>query len=115
MAGSELPGLAPGGYLPPDLMDHALAEGAAERPGGQGFSAAAQNHHGAADRRGQRTHYRIQAALLEHQPLQPLVGGDAALKHLVLLVHEVGERLLGERDERELVGHLEYREAELAG
>ena len=63
-------------------------------------------------RRGQGAHHLVQPALLEHDPLEPLVDRDAALEHLVLLVHEPRERLLGERDERQLVGHLEDREPE---
>jgi hypothetical protein len=43
------------------------------------------------------------------------VDRDAALEHLVLLVHELREGLLRERYERELVWHLEHREAALAG
>jgi hypothetical protein len=42
------------------------------------------------------------------------VDGDATLEHLVLLVHQSGEGLLGQGDEGQLVGHLEDREAELA-
>jgi hypothetical protein len=42
------------------------------------------------------------------------VDRDAALEHLVLLVHEACERLLRERDEGQLVRHLEDRERELA-
>ncbi len=38
-----------------------------------------------------------------------------ALQHLVLLVHQPRERLLRQRDERQLVRHLEHREVELAG
>ena len=77
-------------------------------------SPAAREHaHGAAGRGGERAHHLVEPALLEHQPLEPLVDRDAALEHLVLLVHEPRERLLGDRDERQLVGHLEHREAEL--
>ena len=46
---------------------------------------------------------------------QPLVRGERALQHRVLLVDQVRERLLGDRDERHLVGHLEEREAALGG
>ena len=63
---------------------------------------------------GERAHDLVEPALLEHEPLQPLVDRDAALEHLVLLVHQPRERLLGDRDERQLVGHLEQREAERA-
>ena len=51
-----------------------------------------------------------QPALLEHELFQPAVDRDPALKHLVLLIHQASERLLGDRDERHLVRHLEQRE-----
>ena len=79
---------------------------------GERLAARVEHHHRAADRGRQRPHQLVEPALLEHQPLQPLVDGDAALEHLVLLVDEPRERLLGDRDERQLVGHLEHREAE---
>ena len=60
-------------------------------------------HDRAADGRGERAHDLVEPALLEHEPLEPLVDRDAALEHLVLLVHEPRERLLGERDEGQLV------------
>ena len=68
-----------------------------------------------ADHRRQRAGHAVQAALGEHDPLQPLVRGQRAPQHRVLLVDEVRERLLGDRDERQLVGHLEQREAVLGG
>ena len=68
----------------------------------------------AAGGRRQRAHQLVEPALLEHEPLEPLVDRDAALQDLVLLVHEARERLLGDRDERQLVGHLEHREAQPA-
>ena len=70
---------------------------------------------GAADRGGDRRRDLLQAALLEDQPLEPPLDGDAALQHLVLLVDEAGEGLLGDRDERRRVGHLEEREVALLG
>jgi hypothetical protein len=48
--------------------------------------------------------------LLEHELLEPPVHRDAALQHLVLLVDQPAERLLRDRDEGHLVGHLEQRE-----
>ena len=70
---------------------------------------------GAADRGGDRRRDFLQAALLEDQPLEPALHGDAALQHLVLLVDEAGEGLLGDRDERRRVGDLEEREVALLG
>ena len=51
----------------------------------------------------------------QHDPLQPLVRAQRPLQHRVVLVDEVRGRLLGDRDERHLVGHLDEREAELGG
>ena len=62
---------------------------------------------------GQRGRDPVEPLLGEHDPLEPLVRGQRAPQHGVLLVDEVRERLLGERDERQLVGHLEQREAVL--
>ena len=59
--------------------------------------------------------HAVQPALGEHDPLQPLVRRQRAPQHGVLLVDELRERLLGDRDERHLVGHLEEREAVLGG
>src|SRR5262245_30917544 len=50
----------------------------------------------------QRAHDLVEPALLEHEPLEPLVDRDPPLEHLVLLVHEPGERLLRQRDEGQL-------------
>ena len=69
---------------------------------------------GSADERGQRADDRVEAALGEHDALQALLRGDRALQQRVLLVDQAGERLLGEGDERQLVGHLEEREVALA-
>src|SRR4051795_10377829 len=46
---------------------------------------------------------------------EPLVGRQRALEHRVVLVDEVRGRLLGDRDERQLVGHLDEREAQIGG
>jgi hypothetical protein len=77
-------------------------------------AAAVEDERRAADERRQRADDRLQAALGEHDPLQPLLRGDRALQQRVLLVDEARERVLGQRDERQLVGHLEEREVALA-
>ena len=56
-------------------------------------------------------HHLGQAALGEHQPLELGVHLDAALEHVELLVDELREGALGDRDERRLVRHLEKRQA----
>ena len=38
--------------------------------------------------RERRAHHLVEPALLEHQPLEAALEGDAALEHLVLLVDE---------------------------
>ena len=80
--------------------------------GGDRLAAPVEHHTAPPIAADERAHHLVEPALLEHQPLEPLVDRDAALQHLVLLVHEPRERLLGDRDERQLVGHLEHREAE---
>ena len=74
-----------------------------------------EDQHGAADRGRERARNLVDPALLEHQLLEAALQRDPALQGLVLLVDEVRERLLGDRDERHLVRHLEQREAELLG
>ncbi len=96
-------------------LHRGLGDGPAERALGHDVAARVEHQHGAADRRRQRAHQLVEPALLEHQPLQALVDGDPALEHLVLLVHQPRERLLGDGDERQLVRHLEDREAQRAG
>ncbi len=106
-------GVAVGGVGERFLADrlHRLGrELAAEAPPGKALAAAAEDRHGPADRRGDRRHDLLQPALFQHQPLEPALHGDAALQHLVLLVDEPGEGLLGDRDERGRVGDLEERE-----
>ena len=105
--------LAPPRHLLAHLLHRLVGQLAPERLRGDRLAAAREHAHRAAGRGGQRAHHLVEAALLEHQPLEPLVDRDAALEHLVLLVHEPRERLLGERDERQLVRHLEHREVEL--
>ena len=90
---------APSGQLAPEQLR------------GDRLPAPGEHGHGAAGRRGERAHDLVEPALLEHDPLEPLVDRDPALEHLVLLVDEPRERLLGDRDERQLVGDLEDGEA----
>ena len=78
------------------------------------LAAAVEDERGAADERGQRADDRVEAALGEHDALQALLRGDRALQQRVLLVDQAREGLLGQRDERQLVGHLEEREVALA-
>ena len=51
---------------------------------------------------------RVQVA---GERLREDVADHAALQQLVAFVQQLGERALGDRDERQLVGHLEQREA----
>ena len=95
--------------------DRVGGELAAEAAPGEALAAAVEDGDGAADGGGDRRRDFLQAALLEDQPLEPPLHGDAALQHLVLLVDEPGEGLLGDRDERRRVGHLEEREVALLG
>ena len=96
-------------------LDRGLGDRPAERALGHDLAARVQHQHRASDRRRQRARHLAEPPLLQHQPLQALVGGDPALEHLVLLVHQPPERLLGDGDERQLVRHLEHREAQRAG
>ena len=64
-----------------------------------------------AQRRGQGPGDRREPSLAEDDALQALLRADRAAQELVLLVDDVAERPLGDGDERELVGHLEDREA----
>ena len=97
-----------------ERLDDLVAELAAERAHRLALAAAVEDERGAADERRQRADDRVEAALGQDDPLQALLRGDRALQQRVLLVDEPRERLLGERDERQLVGHLEQREAALA-
>ena len=98
-----------------DRADRVGGELAAEAAPGEALAAAVEDGDGAADGGGDRRRDFLQAALLQDQPLEPPLHGDAALQHLVLLVDEAGEGLLGDRDERRRVGHLEEREVALLG
>ena len=98
-----------------DPADRVGGELAAEAPPGQPLAAAVEDRHGAADGGGDRRGDFLQPALLQYQPLEPPLHGDSALQHLVLLVDQAGEGLLGDRDERRRVGHLEEREVAFLG
>ena len=86
------------------------AGGARER-----LAARVEDDRRAPDQAGERGRDTLQPLLREHDLLQPLVRRQRALQDRVLLVDQVGERLLGDRDERRLVRHLDEREAELLG
>ena len=47
--------------------------------------------------------------------LREHVADHVALQQLVALVHQLREGALGDRDEGQLVGHLEHRKGTLAG
>ena len=96
-----------------DRADRLGGELAAEAAPGEPLAAAVEDRHRAADRGGDRRDDLLQAALFEDQALEPALHRDAALQHLVLLVDEAGEGLLGDRDERRRVGDLEEREVAL--
>ena len=80
-----------------------------ERPLHERLSARVKHEHGRADQRRERGGQRLEAALGQHDPLEPLMRRDRAAQDRVLLVDELRERRLGDRDERHLVGNLEYR------
>ena len=92
--------LAPPDHLLAHVLERLLGQRAPERLARDRLAAPGEHAHRAARGGGERSHHLVEPALLEHQPLEPLVDRDAALKHLVLLVHQPRERLLGERDER---------------
>ena len=95
-------------------LDGSVRQLAPEHPGGERLAVSVHHDHGATKGGGQRSDELVQPPLLDHQPLQPLVDADAALEHLVLLVDEPRKRLLGDGDEREVVGNLEHREVDTA-
>jgi hypothetical protein len=90
---------------------HLAAEGLAR----DRLAARREHADGAADRRRQGAYHLVEAALVQHEPLEALVDGDAALEDLVLLVDEPRERLLRQRDEGQLVRDLEDGEADGGG
>ncbi len=63
-----------------------------------------------------RTQPRLQLVGVEApgQRLGQHVAGHVALQQFVALVEQLREHALGDRDEGQLIGHLEQREAELA-
>ena len=93
----------------------ASVSGSAVRAAHELGAARVEDHRRAADQRRERLGDAVEAALGEHDPLEPLVRRERPLEHRVVLVDEVRGRLLGDRDERHLVGHLEQREAQLGG
>ena len=95
--------------------DRRVAQRRAGGAPGQHLAAGVEDDRRAADQRRQRAGHAVEPALGEHDPLEPLVRGERALEDRVVLVDEVREGLLGDGDERHLVGHLEQREAELVG
>ena len=97
-----------------DRRDLLVVERAAERAAGQRRAAAVEHERRPADQPGERADDPVHAALGEHDALQALLGGDRAAQQRVLLVDQPRERLLGDRDERQLVRDLEQREAALA-
>ena len=115
--------LAAGREAAPSPGADPLAQLGAERrhdrrlgaPRGEHLAAPVVDQRRPADQRGQRARHAVEALLGEHDPLEPLVRRERATQERVLLVDEMGERLLGEGDERQLVGHLEEGEAVLLG
>ena len=103
------------GDLAADAADRLGGELAAEAAPGEALAAAVEDRHRAAHRGGDGSGDLLQPAFLQYQPLEPPLDRQPALQHLVLLVDEAGERLLGDRDERGRVGDLEEREGALAG
>ena len=98
-----------------DRADRVGGELTAEAAPGEPLAAAVEDRDRAADRGGDRGDDLLEAALFQHQPLEPALDRDSPLQHLVLLVDEAGEGLLGDRDERRRVGDLEQREVALLG
>src|SRR5881394_247375 len=90
-----------------DRVDRLGRELATKAAPSESLAAAVEDRHRAANRRGDRRHDLLQAALFEDQPLEPALYSDTALQYLVLLVDEASEGFLGDRDERGRVGHLE--------
>jgi hypothetical protein len=87
----------------------------AERPLSEQLAAPVEHQHRAADQRRECARERIEPSLGEHDPLEPLVRGDRPSQDGVLLVDELGERRLGDGDERNVVRDLEHGEVPLAG
>ena len=119
------------GRLDPPRVDHRAQQPSADRhqAAAPALAPAAVRARAAAlgSGRGEREHgglladpERAQAGLqvlrvqVPGERLGEHVPGHVALKHFVALVHQLRERALGDRDERQLVGHLEQREVALA-
>jgi hypothetical protein len=81
----------------------------------QRLTASIEHQHGRTDQRGQGGRERVEPSLGEHDPLQAVVRGDRPTQNPVLLVDQLGERRLGQGDERDLVRNLEHRELALGG
>ncbi len=76
----------------------------------------AEREHRRPARRSRRAQPRLQLLRVEvaGQRLREHVADHVALQHFVALVQQLRERALGDRDERQLVRHLEQRELALA-
>src|ERR1044071_7898697 len=90
-------------------VDRFGRELATEAASSEALATTTEDRNSAADRRGNRCHDLLQAALFEDQALQSPLHGDATLQHLVLLIDQAREGLLGDRDEGRRVRHLEER------
>ncbi len=91
------------------------AHRAAERALHQRLAARVEHQHRGPDQRRERRRERVEPSLGEDDPLEPLLCGQRTAQHRVLLVDELRERRLRDRDERNLVGDLEHRELALGG
>ena len=67
-----------------------------------------------ADAEGAQPRLQLLGVQAPRERLGEHVPGHAALQQLVALVEQLREHALGDRDERQLVGHLEQRERALA-
>ena len=101
-------------HLARDRLALGVAERAHVRVPGELLAVRVEHADDAADGAGGGAHDLGETALLEHESLQALLNGHRAAQRLELLTGEVGEGALGDGDERQLVGHLEDRELELA-
>ena len=99
----------------PRAIDRLGLDRAAEGALHERLAAGVEHEDGGADQGRQRPGQRLEPALGEHDPLEPLVGGDRPAQDRVLLVDQLREGGLGDGDERHLVGDLEHRELALGG
>jgi hypothetical protein len=74
-----------------------------------------EHRHVLADPERAQPRLQILGVEVARERLREHVADHAALEHLVAFVHQLRERALGDRDERQLVGNLEQRERALAG